>query len=197
MEVLQTWVKNMESKRDIRKRVLAKRNSITEKEWEEKSRRIYEKVVTHPFFLDAEEIYCYVDYKKEVGTKKILETAWSAGKKVAVPKIEDEEMKFFYIQNFEELKEGYCGILEPQAQDLAEGGNVLVIMPGSAFDKNRNRIGYGKAFYDRYLKAHSTYHTLALAFELQFVETILSDVHDIKPEVIVTEDKIYDKYTTK
>lgn len=187
----------MESKKDIRKRVLAKRSSITEKEWEEKSRRIYEKVVTHPFFLNADEIYCYVDYKQEAGTRRILEAAWSAGKKAAVPKIENDEMKFYYIQNVQELEEGYCGIFEPQAKHLAEGENVLVIMPGCAFDRDRNRIGYGKAFYDRYLKAHDAYHTLALAFELQLVEAISADMHDIKPEVIVTEEKIYDEHTAK
>lgn len=191
MEVLQTWVKNMESKRDIRKRVLTKRSNIEEKEWEEKSHRIYEKVVTHPFFLDADEIYCYVDYKKEVGTKKILEAAWELKKKVAVPKIIGEDMEFFYIHDFTELESGYCQILEPTKKELAQGKNVLVVMPGAVFDWKRNRIGYGKGFYDRYLQKNSDYLTMALAFELQMVDRIPADAHDVRPEVIITEEDLY------
>ncbi|MBQ8558881.1 MAG: 5-formyltetrahydrofolate cyclo-ligase [Tyzzerella sp.] len=181
----------MESKKDIRKRVLTKRSNIEEKEWEEKSRRIYEKVVTHPFFLNAEEIYCYVDYKREVSTQKILETAWKLKKKAAVPKITGEDMEFFYIHNFAGLESGYCQILEPTSKELAQGKNVLVVMPGAVFDRNRNRIGYGKGFYDRYLEKHPSYHTMALAFELQMIDSIPADVHDIRPEVIITEEDLY------
>ena len=181
----------MESKKDIRRRVLAERNFITEKEWREKSHRIYEKVVTHPFFLHAEEIYCYVDYKNEVATRDIIETAWNLGKKVAAPKIVSDVMEFYYIHDFKELASGYCQIMEPVTRQIANGDNVMVIMPGAAFDKSRNRIGYGRGFYDHYLEKHTGFHTLALAFELQFVENIPVDQYDVKPEVIVTEDKIY------
>ena len=63
----------MESKKDTRKRVLEIRNRITDKEWKEKSCSICEKVVTHPFFLNADTVYCYVDYHHEVATKTIIE----------------------------------------------------------------------------------------------------------------------------
>lgn len=181
----------MESKKDIRKRVLTERNLISKREWEENSHKIYEKVVTHPFFLEADEIYCYVDYKKEAGTKAIMEQAWKLQKEVAAPKISGEDMEFYYINCFEELESGYCKIMEPISQEVAVGKNVLVIMPGAVFDKNRNRIGYGKGFYDRYLAKHPSYRTMALAFELQIVDDIPADIYDICPEVIVTEKKFY------
>lgn len=194
MEVLQIWVKNMESKKDIRKCVLEKRNLITAEEWEEKSCLIFEKVVTHPFFLNADAIYCYIDYRNEVGTKDIIRQAWNLGKKVAVPKILNGKMSFYYIKSFGDVMSGYCGILEPQITELADENtdeNVLVIIPGVAFDKGKYRIGYGKGFYDRYLTAHPRHHTLSLAFELQIVEHIPGDVHDICPELIITEEHIY------
>lgn len=175
-------------KKEIRKEILAKRNMLSKEEWESKSESIFQKVISHPFFLEAEEIYCYIDYKNEVGTQKIIEKAWELRKKVAVPKIIGDEMHFFYINSFEEVEEGYCRILEPTTKQIAEGKNVLVIMPGAVFDKEHNRIGYGKGFYDRYLEKHPTYHTLALAFLLQFIENIPADTHDKKPEVIITEE---------
>lgn len=196
MEASQILVKSMDSSKDINKKVirkyiLEKRNLLSQKEWKEKSQLICSRVVTHPFFLNADEIYCYLDYKNEVGTREIIERAWALGKKVAAPKIIGDEMFFFYIDNFQDLEDGYCHIQEPNTNCPANGKNVLVIMPGAVFDKTRNRVGYGKGFYDRYLEKNPTFHTLALAFMLQLVENIPADIYDKKPEIIITEDKIY------
>ena len=182
----------MVKKQDIRKNVLKQRNLMTEKEWDEHSHEIYKKVVTHPFFLEADEIYCYIDFRNEVDTRKIIEEAWRLGKRVAAPRIEGSEMNFYYIDSFTKLESGYFGVLEPVGEEKAEGEQVLVIMPGAAFDKKRNRIGYGKGYYDRFLEKYPTYRTLALAFELQVVDKIPSDSFDVKPNQIVTEENIYD-----
>lgn len=181
----------MESKKDIRKRVLRERNQLAETDWAEKSNTIYEKVISHPYFLGAEEVYCYIDFKNEVGTRKIIETAWKLGKKVATPKIVGEYMHFYYIRNFDDLSSGTWGIMEPATQTPACGTKVLVLMPGAVFDKKRNRIGYGRGYYDQYLAKHPNYQTMALAFELQMLENIPADEHDICPQIIVTEEHIY------
>lgn len=183
----------MESKKDIRRDVLEQRNSISQKEWEEKSRAIYKRVVTHPFFLSADVIYCYLDYRNEVGTRAIIETAWEQNKKVAIPKVEDDEMQFYYIDCFSEVSKGYKGILEPTSIRIANAKNPLVILPGAAFDRKRNRIGYGKGFYDKYMKQNPSKHTIAIAFEFQLVESIPTEIHDFVPKVLITEEKIYDK----
>ena len=183
----------MESKKDIRKRVLDKRNLISNKEWEEKSHKIYEKVVTHPFFLEADAIYCYVDYRREVGTRAILEYAWKLGKKVATPKVDGDTMEFYYVESFENLQEGFKGIPEPTPKQLACDENVLVIMPGTAFDATCNRIGYGKGYYDKYLHVHPKYKTIAIAFELQIVDKVPSDDYDICPNMIITEENTYEQ----
>jgi len=183
----------MESKKDIRKSVLEIRNRITDKKWEEKSRLIYEKVVTHPFFLEADAIYCYVDYRREVGTRDIIEHAWKLSKKVATPKVNGDEMNFYYIQSFEDLQEGFKGILEPKQTYPANDENVLVIMPGAVFDKKCNRIGYGKGYYDKYLHAHPHYKTIAIAFELQMVDKIPAEAYDICPNMIITEENTYEQ----
>lgn len=181
----------MVKKQDIRKEVLNQRNQMTEKEWDEHSHEICKKVVTHPFFLNSEEIYCYIDFRKEVGTRSIIEKAWRLGKKVAVPRIEASEMNFYYIESFLELESGHFGVLEPTGKERAEGKQVLVIMPGAAFDETRNRIGYGKGYYDKFLQKHPTYDTLALAFQMQMVKEIPVDSFDVKPNQIITEENIY------
>ncbi len=183
----------MELKKDIRKRVLEMRSQMTVEEWDEKSHAIFQKVVTHPFFLHANTIYCYVNYRNEVETRSIIEWAWKQQKAVAVPRIEGTEMNFYYIQQFSDLQEGYFGIPEPEAIRPAKAKNPLVIMPGTVYDKNRNRIGYGKGFYDKFLTEHSGCSTIALGFEIQIMDEIPTDGHDIRPAVLITEEHIYDK----
>lgn len=189
----QIWVKNMESKKDIRKRVLEMRNQMTIEEWDDKSHNIFQKVVTHPFFLHADTIYCYIDFRREVGTRRIIEHAWKLQKKVAVPKIHGENMDFYYIRQYSDLRKGYFGIMEPDILQPAKDLAPLVIMPGAVYDKKRNRIGYGKGFYDKFLAKHSGCRTMALGFELQVLDKIPTNHYDVCPQILITEENIYDK----
>lgn len=181
----------METKKDIRKHVLEMRSNLSKEEWQEKSSIIYERLIMHPFFQKSDELYCYVDFRNEVETRKIIEKAWQLNKKVAVPKISDG-MNFYYITAWDEIEPGHWGILEPSTGRLAQGENVCVIIPGAVFDLCKNRIGYGKGYYDSYLKAHSDYKTIALAFQLQILDEIPTESHDICPQVIITEENLYD-----
>ena len=162
------------------------------KKWSDAGQIIVEKLISHPLFVMADEIYCYVDCKGEVYTSDIFITAWKMGKKTAAPRIENGKMEFYYIERFGDLDLGTYGIPEPITTEKANGKNVLVIMPGIAFDANKNRIGFGKGFYDKYLEKHLDYRRIALAFSMQIVENIPADAHDIRPEVIITEEQIYE-----
>ncbi len=181
----------METKKDIRKRVLKIRDNISKTEWEAWSNRIYEKIVTHSFFLESEFIYCFINYSNEVDTRRIIEKAWELGKTVAVPKIHDNDMYFHVIHGFDELEEGYKGILEPMTPKFTGVKDGLMIMPGVAFDKNKNRIGYGKGFYDRFLDKYPQLSTIAIAFDFQVVEQIPFDEHDWNPQILITEEHTY------
>lgn len=187
----------MESKKDIRTSVLKLRSRMSDEEWCSKSAIISDRVVKHPAFLEADTIYCYVDYKREAGTCSIIEMAWESGKKVAVPKVDGEEMQFYYIRDFSELSEGYYGIMEPYTGKIADAVKPLVIMPGAVFDKMRSRIGYGGGFYDKFLASHPSFKTLAIAFEFQVLEQIPTDSHDICPDILITEEQIYESTVTK
>ncbi len=182
----------METKKDIRKKILRKRMNMSIKKWSDNGQQVMETLLNHPLFLAADEIYCYADCKREVYTSDVFITAWKMGKKTAVPRIEGDEMEFFYIDCFADLDLGTFGIPEPVTTEMADGKNVLVIIPGIAFDKNRNRIGYGKGFYDKYLKKHPDYRSIAVAYSIQVLDTIPADIHDVKPEILITEEHIYE-----
>lgn len=187
-------MRNLEIKKDIRARIRKRRMVLLPEQRQAYSKRIVDQVVCHPLFLRAEEIYCYASFGDEVVTYDLIKTAWKMGKKVAVPRvIVDNFMKFYYIDSLKELKTGHYGIPEPEENIAreAEGREVLVILPGVAFDKNGNRIGYGKGFYDAYLGGHPQFHRIGLAFSAQCVEWIPSDSHDIRVEAVITEKGNY------
>lgn len=188
----------METKKEIRKRIRALRAAIPSEEKQRYSNRIIDRLLIHPLFLSAKEIYCYVSAAEEVSTIQLIEKCWKMGKTVAVPKvIVDNVMEFYYINNFDELEAGYCGILEPvlpsvsNKNTMAGGKDVLVVMPGVAFDRKCGRIGYGKGFYDAYLNRHPDYRRIALAFSAQLVDNILTDEQDVRPEIVMTEKGSY------
>ncbi len=183
----------METKKDIRKRVLEIRNGLRIDELKNKSHIICKKLMSHPFFLEADVVGCYLDYRNEVQTREIIEQAWRMQKKVAVPRVEDDEMSFYYLSSFSDLREGYRGIMEPNEHTIADMHNALVIMPGVAFDKRRNRIGYGKGFYDKFMSRHSGAKSIAIAFECQIVDEIERGLFDYCPDILMTEENIYDE----
>ena len=132
-----------------------------------------------------------IDFGGEVGTRPLMLEAWKLGKTVWVPKVHGETMDFYEITSFDELKPGAYGILEPDAGIPASADDGLMIMPGVAFDTNRNRVGYGGGYYDRYLESHPQLHTLALAFDMQVLFEVPAEEQDIKPQLLVTETNIY------
>ncbi len=178
-------------KKQIRKLIFEKRKSQDPEALREKSHRICQKVIAHPFYQKADAIYLYMDCKGEASTEELFSKALEDGKRVAAPKVFGEEMRFFYLTSKEDLEPGYFGIPEPK-EGLTEATEeqALVIVPGVAFDRERHRCGYGKGFYDRYLKRHPSMHTIAIALDDQIVPEVPADEFDVTPQVLITPDEV-------
>lgn len=190
MGALRIWVRNME-KKEIRKYVLGRRREMTQEECAEKSARICRKIIEMEAFQKAACIYVYMDFNGEVSTKPLIEEAWRMGKRVAAPKVFAEDMRYFFIRSYEDVKPGYFGVPEPSGEaDEASCEDALLIVPGVGFDENRHRCGYGKGFYDRYLSVHTKHETIAVAFEFQIVDEVPADRHDVFPQILVTEERV-------
>ena len=154
---------------------------------------IYEKITALPEFLDADCFFAYMDFKKEVMTRDLIEKALQMGKTVAVPRVEGDDMVYYEIKDFSTLKSGYFGIMEPDGGNVCMREEGFLLVPGVAFDPARHRVGYGKGFYDRYLSRHTQHATVAMALDFQIVETVPSDVYDICPQMLITPTMIYGK----
>ena len=94
MEQLQIWVRNLETKKEIRKKISRLRQELDPLIWQQKTESIASAVISHPWFRETTDIYSYVDCHGETGTTKIIEEAWRLGKNVWVPKVIGAEMIF-------------------------------------------------------------------------------------------------------
>ena len=181
------WVKDMESKKDIRKKIFAARKNCTEESVAAMSQKITDRVISEPVFVSAQKILVYADYNHEVMTRYLIEEAWKAGKEVAVPKVVGKDMVFYKLTDFSQLEPGYFQIPEPVFGEIVEWPDALMIMPGVAFDRENHRVGYGGGFYDRYLEKHPHIIRLAIAFSFQVLPEVPTEPTDISPQILVTE----------
>ena len=181
------------NKRQIRREILSKRDSLIQEERDKASLMMTERILGHQWFYLSNTILGFASYGSEISTDELLLEALKLGKKVYLPKVIENDMVFYRINSLNELKEGYKGIREPigdtEVYEFREetAKHTLMIIPGVAFDSLRNRIGYGKGFYDRFLadKEELQLRTLAVGFKCQLVDEIPTENNDIKPYQVI------------
>lgn len=173
-------------KKELRRMIREKKRAMTAAEIETASARLAEIFYQTQQYKDASVIYGYLPYNQEVRTVPILEQALREGKRIAVPKIYGDTMRFIYLEDLSKVEEGFSGIPEPVADGpVAEDPNALVLMPGLAFDAKGNRMGYGGGFYDKFLAREPNHPTVALCYSFQMVDTIPSEEYDIPVDCVL------------
>lgn len=173
-------------KKQLRKQIREKKKALTPTYIEETSRRLAELFFETSYYQNAATIYGYLSYNQEVRTMPILEQALRDGKKVAVPKVYGDTMRFIYLEDLSAVAPGCMSIPEPIADEpVAEDPEALVLMPGVAFDEKGNRMGYGGGFYDKFLAQEPDHPTVALCYAFQMVDSIPTDDYDIPVDLVL------------
>lgn len=192
----------MWTKQECRKEALRRRSALSLEERDAAQRRIAEQLFSDDVYRQAGRILVYASYLDEVSTYGVMERAWKDGKQVFCPKIEKQPegkrmtMVFYRIFHRDELQEGFHGIPEPSVtegrkyngKEVPRVGNDLILMPGTAFDRERRRLGYGGGYYDRFLKSTPHGVRIALCFSCQVLPELPEEVTDVRPDGIVTEN---------
>ncbi len=196
-------VKNLgaaEQKREIRRQILQCRDSLSEQERVRAEILLTERILGHQWYYRSEILLAFASYGSEIDTGEIIAEALRQGKRVYLPRVISQElqsgeygMEFFRIFGMEDLEPGYRGIPEPSEKGEKyvyrpeEADRTLMLMPGVAFDEYRNRIGYGKGFYDRYLadKTALQLRTIGVGYGCQLLEKLPCDERDIRPYQVI------------
>ncbi|MBC8062338.1 MAG: 5-formyltetrahydrofolate cyclo-ligase [Clostridiaceae bacterium] len=186
---------DLRDKNNIRSFILEQREKVNNdirKQWDE---GIMIQLLESEFYKKSRVIFVFVSFKSEVNTHKIIEHALKHSKIIYVPKIKSKEnvMEIFQINSLKDLKTGYFNILEPEESCLAADSNNidLILMPGVAFDRLGGRVGYGRGFYDEFLrKMDKSVDKIALAYDFQILDKVPMDEFDVKIDGIVTNREI-------
>ena len=184
-------------KKEIRALMRAKKAALTPEFVADYSARVTDKFTAQDFYREATAVYAYLTFNEELRTDGLIRRAWADGKRVAVPRVLGRgRMEFYYIDSFEGFIRSAYGIPEPPEDPArrADDGAVLLLMPGLAFDRAHNRVGYGGGFYDRYIERGAArgvrFFKPALAYDFQIVDHIPANEHDVKVDAILTADQI-------
>lgn len=141
-------------------------------------------------YKQANSIFVYLSTEKEVDTSLIIKTAFEEGKRIFAPFIKDNKMLMSEIFPDTEYIKGEYNIAKPKNPVFSDIQTDIALIPLVGFDKNKNRLGQGKGYYDKFLSNYKG-KKIAVAFSCQQVDNIVIENNDIKMDTIITEEKIF------
>ena len=181
-----------EEKKRLRRKILDERRAMDAQTVSEKSDVICEKLIREPAIAECDKICLYMPINNEVDVTLLVDRLRSLGKTLYIPKIGGHNMHFHKYEADTELSPGSFGIPEPvDSEMLVADEKTLIVMPGAGFSKDRDRIGYGGGYYDRYIKKHSDAKAIAVCYEFQVLEQVPAGKNDMRPAKLITEENSY------
>ena len=175
-------------KAELRKIFREIRHAVKDKE--AKNKLIEKALLGTPQFKKAHKILFYFSLDEEVQTTSIIKKYLNK-KFIVLPRIEKQSLKMHHISHIDHLHKGNFDIYQPRLdRPVVEASTIeLAIIPGLAFDKKGNRLGFGKGLYDRLLK-NLKCPKIALAYDEQIAKDIPSEDHDEKVNIVITDKQI-------
>jgi len=174
-------------KEGIRKKILDIRNSY--KNAERDSISIINKIKSIPSILDKKSFLFYYPHKNEVNLLPLLKELKTLGKLVLLPKVEGKDIIPVIVDDLNSLKKGKFSIPEPEGKSYPTDKIDIIFVPAVGFDKNGHRIGYGKGYYDRFLKKTKGLK-IGVAYDFQVVDSIPAEQHDVPVDLVITPTQI-------
>lgn len=186
--------------RNIHKKL---RNDMSDMEHKIKSADIVKNTLAllESDFKGANIFLCYYPFGSEVDLFPLYENLLNKGKTLYFPvsDVKNHQLHFYKISHLRsDFVKGAYDIMEPRRDleifdyqniILNQSNKIICITPGLVFDRAFNRIGYGAGFYDRFLEDKNLVK-IAMCFSNQLRPSIPTCEHDVKMNIIVTEDEV-------
>ena len=171
-------------KKELRAQIKALKKQHSKEQLLEQSEQILSKLEQHPDFIKSKKIMLYSALPDEVQTKAFLEK-WHLKKQIVLPTVVGDDIIPVEFAADTTFAVGDFNILEPQNEPYT-GDFDLIIVPGVAFDRNGNRLGRGKGYYDRFLCHHLDVKRIGICFDFQLVDEVPSEPFDIRMDEVIT-----------
>lgn len=180
-------------KKELRKILLKKRRSIPKEKKAIYDKKISEKIISSDYFKNAEQVLVFASTDEEFDTRYIIERCRMEHKRVFYPRCLDRDgnMEFLKADCVGDLEIGNYKLLEPKTtcKKYRKKENDLIIVPALSIDKNKNRIGYGKGYYDRFLKDFNGV-SICPCYSEMYSKLLPADEYDIKVSVVATDKEV-------
>jgi 5-formyltetrahydrofolate cyclo-ligase len=185
-------------KTDLRKQVLARRDALGAAERKSLSEHITARLLELDACRKARCVMAYVGFGSEIDTARFVADILAQGKTLVLPRVERgyRALKLCDVRDPEnQLEAGVWGIRQPRADlcpEISAAKIEFVLVPGVAFTRRCERLGYGGGFYDRFIRGLAPRPALvAAAFELQVLPELPTSETDQQVDLIITEDAAY------
>jgi len=157
----------------------------------EMSARICEKLIAMPEYRAAKRIFCYHSLPMEVQTGGLIREMLREGKELYLPVTRGNVITAVRLTDPERMHRGAFRVMEPDGDEAIDpSGLDMILTPGLAFDRAGGRIGYGAGCFDRFLpKCRGL--IVGLSFEMQLVDQVPMEKHDVHMHMVVSEKRIY------
>lgn len=150
---------------------------------------LYRQLFSAAVWKQAGSVAITMSMPEELATGPLIDQALSQGKKVLIPKIINKKMIFVEYDRNTPATPGSMGIIEPVSSiEYPKDQIDLIIVPGLAFTKKGERIGFGAGYYDRYLDGYKGM-TIALALNRQLIDQLPTDKFDVIIQKVLAPEK--------
>ena len=166
----------------IRKKVKLIRQNLAGEENVQYSNSVWQKLLQMKEFQNSKTVMSYMSFQNEIDTRFINLQIKEMGKTLLLPRVEKDGM-VAVIDSGKYIKSKF-GIWEPLGEKY-NGEIDLVIVPGLAFDEDGNRIGFGKGYYDNFLKSYPNALKIAPLYDWQLFSNFPVYKNDIKMDVLL------------
>lgn len=176
-------------KEDIRRRVKARKSMLTEIERIASARNVFDKLEKLAAFAMSNRILIYNSLPDELSTREFIDR-WVDTKEFFLPRVNGIDLDILPYDR-QRMHIGAFRIEEPSGDDIHDPESLeMIIVPAVAYDRNGNRVGRGKGFYDRLLRKTKALR-VGVAYDFQLVDEIEIEAHDIPVDIVITETGIY------
>ena len=176
-------------KKELRKKYISVRKNIPEDRRAEESKTITDKLSKLLNNGNYTSLLMYAPKEYEVDILGLFDSV--NGIPVYFPRCDKDEMDFYKVDDLSKLRSGCFGVREPDESCEIfvprENEKYLIVVPGTAFDRDGYRIGYGKGFYDKYLSRYAEYdfHKAGVCFTECMTDDVLHDGFDVKMNEVI------------
>lgn len=175
-------------KQELRKHIRAAKKAVPFCDKLSRSLPIMEQVEQLKEFQEAKTFLMYWSMEDEVQTHDFV-NKWYTQKTLLLPCVDGDDLRLRQYTGPECLKAGeQFGIGEPTGPEFTALDTIeMIIVPGVAFDRNNNRMGRGRGFYDRLLKSTPNAFKVGVAFNFQMVDQVPTEAFDVPMNAVVFE----------